>query len=76
MKKVLLTLFAVLALTMSSKYIAVQADDVDGDEPDAAVENMINEAANELNEMNEFEDEEVNEAVEEGTGAGGGGITQ
>ena len=75
MKKVLLTLIAVLVLTVATKYVAVQAEEMAAQEPEAVVDNMINEAMNEMNEMNEMNmTNEMNEVVNEV--AAGGGLTQ
>ena len=73
MRKFLLTLTAVLALTVATKYMTVQAEETAGQEPEAAVENMVNEAMNEMNEMNEMNDmNEMNEATNDGAAASGG----
>ena len=75
MRKFLLTLTAVLALTVASKYMTVQAEETAAEEPEAGIENMINEAMNEMNEVgNEVVNEESNEVVDEG--AASGGMTQ
>ena len=75
MKKFFLTLTAVLALTVATKYMTVQAEETAAQEPEAVVENMVNEAMNEMNEMgNEVVNEEGNEVVDEG--AASGGMTQ
>jgi cell division protein FtsL len=75
MRKFLLTLTAVLALTVASKYMTVQAEEMAAQEPEAVVDNMVNEAMNEMNEMgNEVVNEEGNEVVDEG--AASGGMTQ
>jgi cell division protein FtsL len=75
MRKFLLTLTAVLALTVASKYMTVQAEEMAAEEPEAGIENMINEAMNEMNEVgNEVVNEESNEVVDEG--AASGGMTQ
>ncbi len=51
MKKVLFTLTAVLALTVASKYITVQAEEMAAEAPETVIENMINEAVIEMNEV-------------------------
>lgn len=73
MRKFLLTLTAVLALTVATKYMTVQAEEMAAQEPEAVVDNMVNEAMNEMNEMNEMNDmNEMNEATNDGAAASGG----
>lgn len=69
MKKVLFTLTAVLALTVASKFITVQAEEMAAESPETVIENMINEAVVEMNvEMNEVVDlnevNDLNEVIE------------
>lgn len=66
MKKVLLTLTAVLALTVASKYITVQAEEMADEAVETVVENMVNEAVNEMNEV-----VDVEEVVEDAAAAAG-----
>ena len=69
MKKVLFTLAAVLALTVASKYMVVQAEETAGEAAEEVMDNTINEMANEIGN-------ELNEVVTEGAEAVGGTITQ
>lgn len=70
MKKVLFTLAAVLALTVASRYMVVQADETVGETEETAMTNeMGNEMANEIGN-------EINEVVTEGGEAVGGTMTQ
>lgn len=69
MKKVLFTLAAVLALTVASKYMVVQAEETDGEATEEVLDNTINEVGNEIGN-------ELNEVVTEGAEAVGGTITQ
>jgi cell division protein FtsL len=74
MKKVLITLTAVLALTVATKYMTfVQAEEADMQENEAVLDNVVNDAINELNEVG---NEIVNDAVEAGTDAGAASVTQ
>ena len=72
MKKFFLTLTAVVLFTAASKMVAVRAEEMAAEEPEAAVVEVANETANneamnnaEMNAMNEIANEAMNEVMNE-----------